>query len=370
MSVSKKSEIYDSKDDAYSQWNISENEFPIEGNNIEKLKFLINYAILAPSGHNTQPWIFRINDDNNTIEIYADRTRALPVVDPEDRELTISSGAALFNLQLAISYFGYNYETKLIPNVEKQDLLASINVTDIGKMPSKVNDTYINKLFQSITKRRTNRFKFEDKEIPESVISEIKSIIGKYENIWIHLAVQEDEKEQLADLIAEGDRIQLSDKRLRRELASWIHSNRSHSRDGMPGYAFGFNDIMSLMGPFVMRTFDMGKGQAAKDKQLASGSPILLLIGTDSDNVKDWINSGLTLSNILLYLKSENIWCSYLNQPIEVPELRKRLIDIIPRHGEGYPQLLLRIGYGQEVEPTPRRKIEQFLPSYAQERTI
>jgi len=232
----------------------------------------------------------------------------LPVVDPEDRELTISSGAALFNLQLAISYFGYNYETKLIPNVEKQDLLASINVTDIGKMPSKVNDTYINKLFQSITKRRTNRFKFEDKEIPESVISEIKSIIGKYENIWIHLAVQEDEKEQLADLIAEGDRIQLSDKRLRRELASWIHSNRSHSRDGMPGYAFGFNDIMSLMGPFVMRTFDMGKGQAAKDKQLASGSPILLLIGTDSDNVKDWINSGLTLSNILLYLKSENIW--------------------------------------------------------------
>jgi hypothetical protein len=65
-------------DDAYSQWNITEKEFPIECNHYKKLKYLINYAILASSGHNTQPWIFSIADDN-TIEIYADRTRALPV---------------------------------------------------------------------------------------------------------------------------------------------------------------------------------------------------------------------------------------------------------------------------------------------------
>jgi hypothetical protein len=60
----------------------------------------------------------------------------------------------------------------------------------------------------------------------------------------------------------------MSDKKFRRELASWIHTNRSHLRDGMPGYAFGFGDIMSLVGPFVIRTFDFGKGQAAKDKNL------------------------------------------------------------------------------------------------------
>ena len=75
-------------DDAYSPWNITEKEFPIEGNNHKKLKYLIKYAILASSGHNTQPWIFSIAD-YNAIEIYAYRTRALPVVDPYDRELTI-----------------------------------------------------------------------------------------------------------------------------------------------------------------------------------------------------------------------------------------------------------------------------------------
>lgn len=75
----------------FEAWSVSEDKFPREGSNVDKLRFLLKYAILAPSSHNTQPWIFRIVN-NNSIEVYADRTRALPVVDPEDRELTISCG--------------------------------------------------------------------------------------------------------------------------------------------------------------------------------------------------------------------------------------------------------------------------------------
>jgi hypothetical protein len=132
----------------------------------------------------------------------------------------------------------------------------------------------------------------------------------------------------------------------------------------MPGYAFGLGDIMSLAGPFVIRTFDFGKGQAAKDKELAIGSPVLLVIGTNSDNTLSWLNAGLALSNILLYLKSENIWSSHLNQPIEVPELRKSLGSLIPEHSDTNPHLLLRIGYSErEVLPTPRRSIEQAIIS-------
>lgn len=354
--------------DNHSQWNISENRFPADGNNIEKIKFFLKYAILAPSSHNTQPWIFRMTSDN-TVELYADRTRALPVVDPEDRALTISCGAALFNLQLAISYFGYDYETRLLPHGNSHDLLATVNVANLQKTsPNKTTDDYIKKLFQSVTMRRTNRLRYDNREIPESIISKVKSIASSYKGkVWPYVAEQANEKGQLSNLVAEGDRIQMSNKSFRRELASWIHFNRSHSSDGMPGYAFGFNDVMSLMGPFVIRTFDTGKGQAAKDKELALGSPVLLVIGTDSDNAEDWLYTGLALSNILLYLKGEDVWCSYLNQPIEVPELRKRLGGLINEHEAGgkYPQILLRIGYGKDnnaaIKPTPRRNIEQVL---------
>jgi hypothetical protein len=325
---------------------------------------------LAPSGHNTQPWAFRISTDDNIIHLYADRTRALPVVDPNDRELTISCGSVLFNLQLAILYFGYRFETSLLPQhlqvegeEDDHDLLATVRVIDINENPEKTKDEELKRLFNSITMRRTNRFRFdEDKEISEEILSNLQSIIQKYEGVWLHIEKNMEKKEQFAKLIAEGDTIQMSDKKLRRELASWVHANRSHLKDGMPGYAFGFGDIMSMVGPFVIRTFDFGKGQAAKDKELAIGSPVLLVIGTNSDNTLSWLNAGLALSNILLYLKSENIWCSYLNQPIEVPELRERLGSLIPGRSGINPQLLLRIGYSnREVLPTPRRSIEQVV---------
>jgi len=137
-----------------------------------------------------------------------------------------------------------------------------------------------------------------------------------------------------------------------------------HLKDGIPGYAFGFGDIMSLVSPFVIRTFDFGKGRAAKDKELAIGSPVLLVIVTISDNMLSWLNSGLALSNMLLYLTTENVWCSCLNRPIEVPHLRKRLGSLLPGHSDTNPQLLLRIGYSdREVLPTPRRLIEQVMIS-------
>ncbi|MBD0359524.1 MAG: nitroreductase [Nitrososphaeraceae archaeon] len=344
-------------------WNVSENRFPKEGRRTEALKFLLNYAILAPSSHNTQPWLFKIVTEN-IIELYADRTRALPVVDPEDRALTISCGAALFHLQIAIRHFGYAYKLELFPYSNNQDLLARV-IIDGRKEPISEE----NSLFEAITKRRTNRLKFEDRKLQEALISKLRSIVTEQgeegvegTTTWLHIAIEEGEKNSLADLIAEGDHIQSSDKRFRRELASWVHSNRSHSKDGMPGYAFGYSDIMSYMGPFVIRTFDVGKGQAAKDRQLAVGSPILAILGTKSDEPMDWLKAGMALSKMLLLSRSKNVWSSFLNQPIEVPELRPRVQEVV-KEEKGFPQLMIRMGYGLDVKPTPRRPVDEVLRS-------
>ena len=358
----------------FQAWNISESQFPKGGPKTEQLKFLLNYAILAPSSHNTQPWLFKIVDDN-IIELYADRTRGLPLVDPVDRALTISCGAALSHLLIAIRHFGYAHKLELFPDSNNKDLISRIIIADDNTRKSNIEESA---LFEAITKRRTNRLKFEDRELEESLISRLRSVLvndkeketavreGKKEEegektVWFHIARELDEKNSMADLIAEGDRIQLSDKRFRRELASWIHPNRSHSKDGMPGYAFGYNDIMSYMGPFVLRTFDIGKGQAAKDRQLAAGSPTLAILGTRSDERMDWLKTGMALSRILLAAQSENVWSSFLNQPIEVPELRPKVQELVKVEGKGFPQIMLRMGYGKEIKPIPRRSVEDVL---------
>ena len=62
---------------------------------------------------------------------------------------------------------------------------------------------------------------------------------------------------------------------------------------------------------------------------------------------------------MLLWAQAEGVSASFLNQPIEVPELRPRLRDVIGK--TSFPQLLMRIGYGPEVKPTPRRTVEEVL---------
>ena len=79
-------------------WSVSVEDFPAAGTPVEQMEFLLNYAVLAPSNHNTQPWLFEIHGE--AIHLFADRTRALPMTDPEDRELIISCGAALLHLRV------------------------------------------------------------------------------------------------------------------------------------------------------------------------------------------------------------------------------------------------------------------------------
>ncbi len=85
---------------------------------------LVGAAARAPSSHNTQPWRFRVAD--GVIDVFADRSRALPVNDPNDRELTMSCGAALFNLRAAAAHSGRG--ARVIEGGDEPDLLATLDL--------------------------------------------------------------------------------------------------------------------------------------------------------------------------------------------------------------------------------------------------
>lgn len=342
--------------DSFSPWNISESEFPKLGSPSEQLKFLLNYAILAPSGHNSQPWLFKIAHE--TIELYADRTRALAVCDPQDRELTMSCGAALFNLRLAIRHFGYTDAVKTFPNPEDPDLLAHVW---LGNPREENEEEHL--LFATISRRHTNRLPFQNWDIPETLLS-IMRTSAVQEGAWLTTIEGEDLRNAVANLIAEGDRIQMANPHFRRELAAWIHPSRKITRDGMPAYAQSVRQLLDFVTPIVAhinRTFDIGRGQAAKDRELAVGSPILAVLGTDEDTPVHWFSAGQALERVLLLGQAVGVSASYLNQPIQVAQLRPKLQTLL--NTPGYPQILLRLGFGSEVKPTPRRAVSEVLLS-------
>ena len=152
----------------------------------------------------------------------------------------------------------------------------------------------------------------------------------------------------------------MGDPGFRRELASWLHPNRNELGDGMPGYTRGLSELASRVAPLVGRTFDVGGSQAAKDHQLVVGSPLLFILGTEGDEERDWLRAGQALSRVLLQATAAGLAASFLNQPVEIPELRGRLHEIIGK--SGHPQLVLRLGYPQaEAHATPRRAIGEVV---------
>src|SRR3974377_552071 len=140
-------------------WDVDPSGIPSSGIAIDKARFAVRYAVLAPSSHNTQPWRFIINGDE--LLVCADRPRSLANIDPFDRELIISCGAALLNLRVALAHFLIPVEITTFPFSADPDIVARIVFPASGPV---LEDLAV--LFNAITKRTTNSGSFRGDEDP------------------------------------------------------------------------------------------------------------------------------------------------------------------------------------------------------------
>ncbi|UEP31827.1 MULTISPECIES: Acg family FMN-binding oxidoreductase [unclassified Burkholderia] len=316
------------------------------------LKSLLGYAVLAPSSHNSQPWRFLVN--GTTISVCADRVRALPVVDPFDRELIISCGAALLNLRVALNHAGLAHTISTFPSEVDPDLLAVVRVCDDG-----YSDASLGALFDAIPERVTTRAPFESTAVPDEIQQELIAA-GVAEGADVACVDSIAHRARVAELVAEADRQQFADPRFRRELASWIDPRRHV--DGMPAFAAGVPALLDFAAPVVttaVRTFDLGNGLAALHHQLVGASPLIVCIATVRDDREAWLAAGQALERILLVATRAGYTASYLNQPIETAGLRAHLCHMLGLHSE--PQLLLRVGRGPHTRHSPRRPLDEVI---------
>jgi hypothetical protein len=333
-------------------WAVDPAAFP-QGDSRARLRFLVAYAVLAPSGHNTQPWQFRLLP-GPVLELHADRSRSLPVVDPDDRALTIACGAALANLRIAAEALGEDVVVEILPDPAAPALLARIVAR--GARPPAVTGA---RLLRAMTARRTSRFAYAPEPVPALLRDEALAAAARAGDARLHWLDTVEARHAVALLVSEGDRIQMADAAFRHELAAWMRSRHGTSRDGMSGAAFGMPDLLSFAAALVVRTFDVGAGQAAHDLALAEGSPALAVLATPGDTPRDWLAAGETLQRVLLAVTAGGFTASFLNQPIEVASLRPKLAAAAGV--AGVPQILIRIGRGPKPVPAVRRPLREVL---------
>lgn len=311
---------------------------------METIETLVRKASTAPSSHNSQPWLFRAS--GSVIDLWADRTRALPVNDPFDRELIISCGAALLALRAAAAAADLATRIRLLPEGGAEpDLLARVETARDAP------DAELATLAEALERRRTYRKTFADRPVAPDAIRAVEEAAAREGATLISL--DGENRQRAAEWVAEGDRLQWDDPRWRRELAMWMHPRRQGDGLTVPALA-------APIAQAVVRTFDMGNGVAAKDQQLATASPWLTVLATDADDALAWLCAGQALQRALLVGCRLGLQASYLNQPIQVAALRPRVQTLTG--SATHPQLLIRWGYpNEELPAAPRRPVAAIL---------
>ncbi len=332
-------------------WSISELDFPRTGTAEEQLRFVLGYAVLAPSTHNVQPWRYRVR--GREVEVRADRTRALEVLDPEHRELVLSCGAALFHLRLALRYFGREAIVALTPISDDPDLLA---VLRIGPERDRTSEDEL--LFRAIPERHTNRVTADERALPGPLLTLVKEAASA-ERAWVRSLDSVELRVRVADLIADADRRLFADRRYRREVAQWMRPNDETVPDGVPAFAYGIPHTAAPIGPWLVELVNSGRLSGFRDRRLAVNAPGLIVLGTPQDSPKSWMSAGQALARVLLLAAARGIWASYLNQPLHIRELRQELRSLLEL--DGYPHVILRLGAGDPGGHTPRRPLEDVI---------
>lgn len=311
--------------------------------------FMIEHAIKAPSGHNTQPWLFKIYDSE--IDICPDFTKSLPAVDPDNRELFVSLGCATENLCIAASHKGYK---------------GNVFVTNNGVikiMLSQDSLTVASTLFPQIPIRQTNRAVYNGEIVPDHSIALLKGIDVET-CIGVHFFKNgTPEYETISEMVYRGNSVQMNDKKFKEELQQWMRYNKKHqdsTRDGLSYAVFGAPNIPRFIAKLIIKGTIKEKSQNKNDRKKIASSSHFILLTTSENTIEQWIALGRTLERILLKTTEMGISHAYLNQPNEVSELSVEMAKKLGLSNE-YPTVFIRIGYGKKMPYSLRRSIESCI---------
>lgn len=313
----------------------------------ETIRSALLLAVRAPSVHNSQPWLWRVGD--RSIHLFANPDLQLRHTDPEARDLMLSCGAALNHCQIAFAALGWQAKVHRFPHTDDPNHLA---VMELHRYPATEADI---SLAAAIPRRRTDRRHYSSWPVPQRDISMMGARAARAGVMMRRV----DALANLKRLIADAAQRHAADNEYLSELSTW--SGRYASTAGVPARNTPEPDFNAAL---PARSFAGAVLPQTPDGVAADDSAVVVALGTLEDDKSSWLRAGEATSSVLLTATAAGLACCPITEPLEIPETRAEVASDV-FGAEGYPQMLLRIGWApvnaDPLPATPRRTLGEVV---------
>jgi len=312
----------------------------------EVIERIVDAGGRAPSVHNTQPWLVRIEDRRHLV-VRADPSRQLRLNDPRGREMFISCGAFIMNLRVAAAHEGLDAHAQLVPDPDDPLLAARITLNDLAA-PGFFNAG----LFAAIVARHTARGSITTRPLDRGDVELLRRAATLEHAGVVFLGPREAARGHLVSSMRRAEALAVREEGHLREDGAWLGGDRGRP-EGVPTDAMG--------GWFQEPVIDLRP--VARDE--ASGARTFESIGTTAvittpgDDAGHWLVAGQALERMLLVATARGIHASFATRVLENSATRAEVEEAF--HLTARAQMLVRFGYGSGGPSTPRRDIEDVL---------
>lgn len=271
-----------------------------------RIKKVLEYAVMAPSGDNCQPW--KVAVDGLKINLYNDPERDSSLYNLKQRASLIAHGAFLQNLQLAAPSAGLACQVELMPDAARDDHIATVTCS--------AGNTEDSALCEAIPIRCTNRERYQPVKISDSQIENWRRLSGPGEKIWV--SCDREQVNRLAGLLSLNDRLVFEVPALHQflfEQIRWTDAEANATGDGLDIKTLGLNApdriffrlFRSWTLVSTINRIGFSKIIQAKAKQLVKSSSSVAIITMQGAESMDYIKGGATWQRLMLQLASEGL---------------------------------------------------------------
>ena len=296
----------------------------------------------APSVHNTQPWSLRVLGSTATLHERPDLD--LSWHDPQGRDRTISCGAALANLVLAVRNTGWAVDERLEPSEEEPDVVACVLATR-REAPTAVES----QRYRAIIRRTSHRRAFERRGLSDATYEALRSPATS-PDVYARWVTGEQEAFELARLLGYAARARRGDEHYQRELALWTQRTAdAEPPEGLPSDAHAFGGVPAV-------GLVTSSGALPDEHVLASRieDEAVLVLSTRDDSRSARLRLGEAMQLAWLEATSLGLATSVMTHPFQLSEVRRVLAERLGLPGT--PWVVMRFGYPTVPPPRSSRR--------------